>query len=123
MAIGGTSATARKWRSASRPMDDDFEARIVADLVAGLSYRAAAARHGVSVARVIEAHDRAAARMLAPENVQVMLIRSLDTLKTVERAFAGRRGVEARRIVKQARRQQALAGKFILQRAPASRPV
>jgi hypothetical protein len=40
--------------------------------------------------------DRDAARRVAPENIQAMLIQSLDTLATVERIFAGRCGVEAR---------------------------
>lgn len=37
----------------------------------------------MSVERVVEALDRDAARMLAPENIRAMLVQSLDTLKTV----------------------------------------
>ena len=44
--------------------------------------------------------------MLAPENVQAMLIRSLGALKMVERVFAGKHGAKARQIVRQAHRHR-----------------
>ena len=43
--------------------------------------------------------------MLAPENVQAMLICSLGALKMVERVFAGKHGAKARQIVRQAHRR------------------
>jgi hypothetical protein len=69
---------------------------------------------------------RTPARKLAPENVQRMLIQSVDRLGTIERtltprAAAGDAG--AVKLVAQCRRQRSRAAKLILERAPASRPM
>ena len=130
MAIGETTATAKKWRSepslrnaSAMMMTDDLDAQILDMRVMGVPEFEICQWLGVTVAQIHAVLDARARVMLAPENIERMLIRSLDRLKTIERVFAAKPGPAARRVVEQSRRQQARTGKLILQRAPASRPV
>jgi hypothetical protein len=122
MAIGETTATAKKWRSAMM-MTDELDAQILDLRVMGVPEFEICRRLGVTIAQIHAVLDARARVTLAPENVEQMLIRSLDRLKTVERVFAAEPGRAARRVVEQSRRQQARTGKLILQRASASRPM
>ena len=104
-------------------MTDDLDAQILDMRVRGVPEFEICQRLGVTIAQIHAVLDAHARVKFAPENIERMLIRSLDRLKTIERVFAAKPGTAARRVVEQSRRQQARTGKLILQRAPASRPV
>jgi hypothetical protein len=104
----------------------DLDAEILALRVSGVSEREICLKLGCPLPRVHAVLDAHAARKLAPENVQRMLIASVDRLGTIERTLTPRAAagdVEALKLVAQCRRQRARTAKLILQRAPTSRPM
>jgi hypothetical protein len=65
----------------------DLDAEILALRVSGVSEREICLKLGCPLARVHAVLDAHAARVLAPENVQRMLIESVDRLGTIERTL------------------------------------
>jgi hypothetical protein len=65
----------------------DLDAEILALRVSGVSEREICRRFGCTMERVHAVLDAHAARKLAPENVQRMLIQSVDRLGTIERTL------------------------------------
>ncbi len=104
----------------------DLDVGTVASRVLGVPEREICRELGCSPGRERAALDERAARVLAPENVEGMLIERLDNVGAIERgstpkAKAG--DVEALKLVAQCRRRQVRTAKFILQRLPAFNPV
>lgn len=107
---GATTGTVKKWRampslretSASCPAtmtDDELDAAILDLQVRGVPEREVAERLGVTIAQIHAVLDAHARVMLAPENVEGMLIGSLDRLKTGLRRQARPRGAPSSQAV------------------------
>ena len=68
----------------------DLDAEILALRVAGVSEREVCQRLGCSVDRAHAVLDEHAARKLAPENAERMLVESFDRIRVIERTFTPR---------------------------------